>query len=247
MRRQFVTILYEDDAMLVVDKPAGLLSTPDRAGEDETVLTVLTGALELPPEQQLRLVHRLDRETSGVMLVAKTRDAQRALSKQFAAHTVAKTYLALVRGAPNESSGRIDAPLIQRAGGLMAASPGAKRAQKALTEWALIERFAGYALLRCRPHTGRQHQIRAHLQYAGMPLAVDPEYGGDTRLLLSRFKADYRPSRRHPERPLIARVSLHAESIELDHPSDRRRCRFEATPPKDFRAALNQLRRHAVV
>lgn len=247
MRREYITILHEDDDILVIDKPAGLACVPERHGGGETVITVLSDTIELPPGKPLRIVHRIDRDTSGILVLAKTIEAQRRLTEQFMARTVAKTYVALVRGAPNEASGRIDAPIGELRGEVVRVCINPKRGKPAVTEWELIERFAGYALLRCRPLTGRQHQIRLHLQLASMPLAVDTLYGGSSGLLLSGFKADYRASRQHEERPLIGRLSLHAESIEVDHPATGERMRWEAPLPKDFRAALNQLRKHAAV
>ncbi len=247
MRRDYITILHEDDDILVIDKPAGLPCVPQRHGGRETVLTVLADTIELPPGQKLRLVHRIDRDTSGILVLAKTVDAQRTLTEQFMARTTAKTYVALVCGSPDEPAGRIDAPIGELRGEVVRVCINPKRGKPAVTEWELIERFVGYALLRCRPLTGRQHQIRLHLQLAAMPLAVDTLYGGGSGLLLSSFKADYNASRSHEERPLIGRLSLHAESIELNHPSTGQRMRWEAALPKDFRAALNQLRKHAAV
>ncbi len=247
MRREPIIILHEDDDILVINKPAGLPCVPERHGIGETVLSQLADMSRHTAGCPLRIVHRIDRDTSGVLVVAKTVEAQRALTAQFVARTVAKTYVALVRGAPDEPAGRIDAPIGEMRGELVRVCVNPKRGKPAVTEWELIERFAGYALLRCRPLTGRQHQIRLHLQLAGMPLAVDTLYGGSEALMLSTFKADYNPSRRHEERPLIGRLSLHAETIEFEHPSTGERMRWEAPLPKDFRAALNQLRKHAIV
>lgn len=247
MRREYITILHKDDAILVIDKPAGLPCVPERHGGGETVVSVLSDTIELPPGQPLRVVHRIDRDTSGILVLAKTVEAQRGLTSQFMDRTVAKTYLALIHGAPNESSGRIDAPIGELRGEVVRVCINPKRGKAAVTEWELVERFAGYALLRCRPLTGRQHQIRLHLQVAAMPLAVDALYGGSAGLMLSSFKSDYRVNRRHDERPLIGRLSLHAESIELNHPTTGERMRWEAPLPKDFRATLNQLRQHAAV
>jgi 23S rRNA pseudouridine1911/1915/1917 synthase len=247
MRREFITIIHEDDDILVIDKPAGLPCVPERHGGGETVVSVLADTIELVPGQPLRVVHRIDRDTSGILVLAKTVDAQRSLTEQFMARTIAKTYIALVRGSPDESAGRLNAPIGEMRGELVRVCINPKRGKPAVTEWELVERFVGYALLRCRPLTGRQHQIRLHLQLAGMPLAVDTLYGGSERLLLSSFKADYRPSRQHEERPLMGRLSLHAESIEFDHPATGGRMRWEAPLPRDFRATVNQLRKHAAI
>lgn len=247
MARETIPILYADDQILVVNKPAGLLCAPERDGSGETVLQRLSRELDPPPSEPLRLVHRLDRGTSGVMIVAKTRDAQSVLTSQFMARTVNKTYLALVRGSPDEASGQIHAPIAEKKAGQARVSIHMTRGKPAATLWSVVERFAGFALLRCRPQTGRQHQIRIHMQLAGMPLAVDELYGSPAGLRLSSFKPGYKPNRDEPERPLIGRLTLHAETIDFDHPVTGQRMRFEAPLPKDFRAALNQLRKHASI
>ncbi len=245
MRNTVLTILHEDDAIVVLDKPSGLPCIPERHGEATTVLHALKAMIEQPAGQLLRVVHRLDRDTSGVMLVARTAEAQRGLTAQFMARTIVKTYLAIVRGRPTEPAGRVDAPIGQKRGSLVSVCINPKRSRPAVTDWEVVEAFIGYTLVRCRPLTGRQHQIRVHMQVAGLPLAVDELYGGGSGILLSSFKPGYQPSRRHEERPLIDRLTLHAESIEFDHPKTGSRMRFESPLPKDFRATLNQLRRHA--
>jgi 23S rRNA pseudouridine1911/1915/1917 synthase len=245
--RKTIGILHQDDQIFVIDKPAGLLSAPERDGSGETILTQLTHQVSLDPKEQLRLVHRLDRDTSGVMIVARTREAQSHLTTQFMERTINKTYLAIVRGCPEEVSGQIHAPIAEKKAGQPRVQIHMSRGRPAATHWTLVERFVGFALLRCKPLTGRQHQIRIHMQLAGMPLAVDELYGSSEGILLSSFKANYKPNRNEEERPLISRLTLHAESIDFDHPSTGQRMRFEAPPPKDFRATLNQLRRHAAV
>jgi 23S rRNA-/tRNA-specific pseudouridylate synthase len=115
--------------------------------------------------------------------------------------------------------------------------------KRAMTEWTVLERFGGVALLRCQLLTGRQHQIRVHLSYVGTPLLVDELYGSAPAFYLSSMKSRYRASGRHEERPLIDRLTLHAESIEFTPPGRSDRLKITAEPPKDFRATLNQLRR----
>jgi len=235
-------ILYEDDHLLAVNKPAGVLTIPGRHGGEVALREVIAAHLRI--DTPLRLVHRLDRQTSGVLILAKNLAAQRDLSRQFRQREVEKSYLALVRGVPEQSGGLIDAPLAPhpRRPGVMIVAPS--RGRPSQTEWEVVERFRHFALLRCRPLTGRQHQIRVHLKYVGLPLAVDERYGESQALYLSSFKRDYRPSRRGPERPLIDRVTLHAERIVLVHPVHGRHLSLTAPWPKDFKAALNQLRKY---
>jgi len=246
MRRAGVTprvnVLFEDDDLLVVNKPAGLLTVPGRQGSVSLREAI---ARVTEADQPLRLVHRLDRGTSGVLVLAKTLDAQRLLSEQFGNRDVEKNYLAIVRGRPETEQGFIDAPLAphpRHGQRMIVPGHGGKPSQ---TQWSVVERWSGLALLRCRPMTGRQHQIRAHLAHIGLPLLVDELYGRSTAFYLSEIKTDYRPSRGHEERPLIARLTLHAERITFTHPSLNEPMRLEAPLPKDFRATLNQLRKWA--
>jgi 23S rRNA-/tRNA-specific pseudouridylate synthase len=118
-----------------------------------------------------------------------------------------------------------------------------EQGERAVTEWRVRDRYVGFGLLECIPRTFVPDQIRAHLEAAGMPLAVDPAYGGGKDVLLSSFKAGYRPSRRRPERPLIQRLSLHAEVLLFTHPVSGERLQFEVPPPHDLRAAIHQLGR----
>jgi RluA family pseudouridine synthase len=192
----------------------------------------------------LRLVHRLDKGTSGVLLLAKDIAAQRHLSHQFQNNQIQKEYLALVFGRPEQDEGEIDAPI--------APHPTSRdrmvvtrHGRAARTAWKVDRRMKRFALLRCYPRTGRTHQIRVHLRSIGVPLAVDTLYnprrqGVPTGIFLSEFKRDYRPTAGEDERPLISRLTLHAQRIGFVHP-DGQSITVECPLPKDFRAAITQL------
>jgi RluA family pseudouridine synthase len=196
----------------------------------------------------MRLVHRLDKDTSGVLLLAKNRAAQRELTRQFMSRTIEKEYLALVAGEPTEDKGEIDQPLARHPSTKQIAV-AAKRGQAAVTQWEVVRRFNGMTLLKCRPLTGRMHQIRVHLKTIGLPLAVDPVYnppprGQEAGIFLSQFKRNFKRKEGEPERPLIARLSLHAERIEFTNLKGRR-ISVSCPPARDFSTTINQLTKNA--
>jgi 23S rRNA pseudouridine955/2504/2580 synthase/23S rRNA pseudouridine1911/1915/1917 synthase len=209
--------------------------------------------LELPSsgiaDPRLRVVHRLDKGTSGVLIFAKHIAAQRHLSGQFQANSVEKEYLALVVGRPAEAQGEIDADLAPHPGSSPRMAVVKHGGRPARTLWKVEDTFRSFTLLRVFPKTGKTHQIRVHLLHIGLPLAIDPLYnpprpGTLPGIFLSSFKRDYRTTPGQPERPLMDRLTLHAERLQFTI-MDGSRQEIIAPLPKDFRALLNQLRRNA--
>lgn len=232
-------ILYQDEYLVVIDKPAGMLSIPDRFDREiENLHDLLTGRFG-----KVHPVHRLDRETSGVIAFARTPEANFHLSRQFERHEVEKSYLALVRGCPAEAEGLIDVPIGDHPArrGLMRID--SRHGKPAQTRWRVVERLGGFGLLEMRPLTGRQHQIRIHLQYLGFPLAVDPVYGGAASLSLSDFKIGFKRKQQGGERPLVERLTLHAHRLRFVHPVRLEAMEIVSEIPKDLAVALKQLRR----
>lgn len=222
-------IVLEDAALLVVNKPAGLTVHPAPGHPSGTLVNAL---LSVVPDLAgiggtLRpgIVHRLDKDTSGLLVVAKSDDAHRALAAQFKAHTAQRTYLAVVRGRMPRDEGTVTAPLgrhpVQRQRFAVVA-----RGRAAVTHYTVLERFRGATLVACRLETGRTHQIRVHLAYAGHPLIGDPVY--------SRARA-----------PEIARQALHAARLEFTHPRTGRRVTCTAPLPDDIARLLARLRGEA--
>ena len=249
--RDHLTILQDAPTWVAVAKPAGLATIPGR-DEDDTVLERLGRQINLPAigkaDPRVRVVHRLDKETSGVLLFAKDAATQRHFSRQFQNNTIEKEYLALVAASPATDEGEVDAPLARHPMDPKRMAIVKHGGRPARTLWKVEQRFRDLALLRVFPKTGKTHQIRVHLKFAGMPLAVDPLYNrgrpGETPgLFLSAFKRGYRPTRGVREFPLIGRLTLHAEVLTFDAP-DGTRVRIECPPPKDLRATINQLARH---
>jgi 23S rRNA-/tRNA-specific pseudouridylate synthase len=166
----------------------------------------------------------------------------RALTAQFEGREVEKEYLALVRGLPLDDEGEIDLP-IGSGGRTGKMRTGGRDAKPAQTRWTVVERFSELAFLRVAPRTGRQHQIRVHLEAIGYPLAVDTVYGGEAGLLLSSVKRGYRRKSEKPETPLIGRLSLHASRIVFRSPARVEKVTVEAPLPHDLEVTLKQLRK----
>lgn len=246
-RAEPLEIIWSDENYVAILKPAGLPAIPAR-GDETSALDDLAMQLNLPrtgsADPRLRVVHRIDKETSGVMLFAKNKPAQRHVSEQFQNNRVEKEYLALVAGSPTENQGAIDQPLARHPTSpkRMAVS---KQGRPAQTAWQVADRFRGLTLLRVHPKTGKTHQIRVHLQSIGIPLAIDPLYNprNQGHLMLSQIKRDYRAKATEEERPLIERLTLHAEKLRFQNLSGEQ-IQLVAEPPKDFRATLNMLRKY---
>ena len=233
-------LIYVDEHLVAVDKPAGFVSVRGR-GNEPCLVDWLRAQPELHENLALRIVQRLDRDASGVLLYARTLPAQRQLVAAFVGRRVEKVYWALVSGHV-AADGEVNLSLAfnRKRNRVITTSVGGK---SALTRYRVEKRLAGHTLLECRPVTGRLHQIRAHLAAIGHPLSVDPLYGGGEALYLSHYKPDYHPSRRRDERPLMARLTLHALRITFPHPMSGAPFTISAPPPKDLRVTLAQLGR----
>lgn len=234
------TIIHEDEHILIVHKPAGLLTIPDRiAPEKEN----LVGALQRKYEKVM-VVHRLDRETSGILCFARNEAAHRHLSMQFEKHTVDKFYHALLEGVLHHDEGEVNRPI-----GEHPAIPGkmivSNSGKPSLTFYRALERFKQFTLAEVLIKTGRTHQIRVHMQSVGYPLAIDSLYGRRSGLFLSEIKGKSFRLGKHSEeeRPLMSRSSLHASRLRIDHPHTGERLEFHTELPKDFAAVLSQLRK----
>ncbi|MEM9353958.1 MAG: RluA family pseudouridine synthase [Planctomycetota bacterium] len=244
-------ILYEDEAIAVVNKPAAMVVHPAKGHWSGTLASALVhrfGSLsQHGGPTRPGIVHRLDRDTTGVIVVARNDAAHANLAAQFEARTVAKQYLAIVVGQPDRDRDIVDHPIgahpSQRE--KMALRAGHSTSREALTEYAVDERLGPVALVRAFPKTGRTHQIRLHLLHAGYPILCDKLYSGRASLRENEAQAwlDKRqPKTTTESRVLLDRQALHALALEIDHPQTGERLKFTAPLPADMQGALNFFR-----
>lgn len=229
-------IIYEDEHLVAINKPAGMLTIPDRAANP--------GLKNLLQDKygEIFTVHRLDKDTSGMIIFARNEAAHRQLSQLFEGRDVAKYYVGLVMGKPAHSSGTVDIGLMEHPvrKGMMTAN---RKGKPSVTDYEVLESFRQYSWMQFRIHTGRMHQIRVHMKDIGTPLVCDELYGDGKPVLLSSIKAKYNRSKVElEERPILARLALH--SWKLSFTLFGKAYNLEAEPPKDIRALLQQLRKN---
>ena len=249
-----IPVLFEDEFLLALDKPAGLLISPDRYNPLRPDLMKLLheGISQQKPWARerrldyLSITHRLDFEVSGVLLLAKSKKVLIAVADLFGSEKPLKKYLSLVSGEISATQFEADAKLGPHPlkTGLMRVDP--QNGKRSKTKFEVLENFPrfGYALLKCESLTDRMHQIRVHAAHAGFRIVGDELYGGKP-LWLSRLKKDYRLKPGREERPLISRVALHAEELQLPHPISGEMLTITAPWPKDLKVAVKYLRQFA--
>lgn len=223
-----LSVVYEDEDLIVLDKPKGLAVHPGAGRSSGTLVNALLGRKgmlsSIGGEERPGIVHRLDKDTSGLMVVAKNDRAHIRLSADLAARKVKRTYLAIAKGSFSEDQGRIEVP-IGRSPNDRKKMAADQFGRPAATAFRVLERFDGYTLLELKLMTGRTHQIRVHLNYIGHPVAGDPQYGGK------------------PGELGLGSQALHAAKLEFDHPADGRQMSFESGPGQEFAEALDALRK----
>jgi RluA family pseudouridine synthase len=230
-----VRVLYRDENLIAVDKPAGVLTVPGRGVEGAPLIDEVRA--EVPEAMP---VHRLDRDTSGVVVFALGKESHKALNAAFEARKVEKTYLALVKGDFAEAQ-KVDLPLAEgRKGSMRVAKRNEKGAQSAVTQIEPRERYGKYTLCTCTPKTGRTHQIRVHLAAVGHPLAIDPRYGEELPLRVGELWS----GAPDPDTVVISRTPLHAFALRIPHPTQKGWIAIEAPLADDIARAVDLLRAH---
>jgi len=238
-----LNIIYEDEDIIIINKQANLIVHPARSNTHGTLVNALAFYAERLSSgtEAFRpgIVHRLDKDTTGVMVVAKNDQAQWKIAKQFERRQVKKNYLAIVHGTPELSADRINAPLgvHPRIREKYAIRP--EVGKEAVTFFEVLESFKGFSLLKLVPKTGRTHQIRVHLSYIKHPIVGDDMYGG--KLVYPWQIAGTEPS---VQDPVIERPALHAWILEFKHPTTEEQVRYEAPLPEDMQNLLDMLRRY---
>ncbi|MBA4167723.1 MAG: RNA pseudouridine synthase [Chitinophagaceae bacterium] len=230
-------IIAETDDFVAVNKPAGLLSIPDREGDEVSLKKLLREKYG-----EIYTVHRIDRNTSGIILFAKNETAHKYFSKAFEERTMEKYYVGIAKGTLSQKTGTIDEPIAQHSlkHTLMIVH---KRGKASVTDYKVLEEFGKFSFVEFRIHTGRTHQIRLHMQHIGHPIVCDELYGDSSPVLLSTIKKHYNLSKSElEEKPVLDRLALHAQRLKF---MDNHGSAFslEAEMPKDMRALVEQLRK----
>src|SRR3954466_2577035 len=232
-------IIFENEFFIAINKPSGLLSIPDRFGKDTSLKSILQEQFG-----KIYTVHRLDKDTSGLIIFAKDELTHKDLSQKFEGRDVEKFYLGLVNGTLMNSEGTIDVPIMEAPGKstLMMAN---KKGKPSITEYKVLEEFGLYSLVQFQILTGRTHQIRVHAKYIGNTIVCDELYGDGQPVLLSSIKRKFKLSKDVlEERPILSRLALHSHQLKFtDAKGDRHE--LEAPLSKDLRALLTQLRKNA--
>jgi 23S rRNA pseudouridine1911/1915/1917 synthase len=234
-----VSIIFENEDFIAVNKPSGMLTIPDR--HDETQLSLYK--ILLQQYGKIFIVHRLDRDTSGLVLFAKNEASHKYFSQLFENRNIEKIYFGIIRGSMPDKSGSINEAIAEHPvlKGVMTVS---KKGKPSLTDYKVMEDYGIYSLVEFNIHSGRTHQIRVHTKFAGHPIACDPVYGDGKPVLLSSFKKKYKLSLHdEEERPLINRLALHSYQL-IFKDAHKNMHTLEAPVPKDMKALLQQLKKN---
>ncbi|HEX8278671.1 MAG TPA: RluA family pseudouridine synthase [Segetibacter sp.] len=231
-------IIFENDHFIAINKPAGLLSIPDRFGKDPSLKTLLQEQLG-----KVYTVHRLDKDTSGIIIFARDELTHKDLSQKFEGRNVEKYYLGMVNGTMINREGTIDVPIMEHPGKTTLMMTH-KKGKPAVTDYKVLEEFGLYSWVQFQIHTGRTHQIRVHAKYLGISIICDELYGDSQPVLLSSIKRKFKLSKSElEERPILNRLALHSYQLKFIDAQGLKH-ELEAPLSKDLKALLQQLRKN---
>ncbi len=231
-----IDIIFENDDFVAVNKPSGLLSIPDRIGKELSLKDYLKERFG-----NIYTVHRLDRDTSGIILFAKTEESHKALSLLFEGRDMEKLYVGLVNGQMIHPKGTIDAAIMEHPGKTTKMITHIK-GKASITDYEVLESFRLFSWVQFQIHTGRTHQIRVHMQHLGHSIVCDEIYGDPKPILLSTIKRNFKLAKTaEEEKPILSRLALH--SFKLTFTLNENKFELEAPVPKDLKALLQQLRK----
>jgi 23S rRNA pseudouridine1911/1915/1917 synthase len=245
-----LSITHEDPEVLILNKPAGMVVHPAYGNWNGTVVNALLYHFNNLPtgrngEARPGLIHRIDKDTSGLLVIAKTEYAMAHVARQFFEHTTERTYYALIWGIPKETKGTIVGHIGRSARDrkVMAVYTDGSQGKHAVTHYEVLATYKYVSLIKCNLETGRTHQIRAHFQFLGHPLFGDPVYGGD-KILRGTTSGSYRAFVEHCLQ-IIPRQALHAKSLGFQHPRTKQWLQFDSELPEDFRTVLEKWEKYA--
>jgi 23S rRNA pseudouridine1911/1915/1917 synthase len=239
MELKGISIIYENEDFVAVNKSSGMLTIPDR--HDETQLSLYK--ILSQQYSKIFIAHRLDRETSGIVVFAKNETSHKYLSQLFEKRNIEKIYFGIVQGSMTDKAGSINEPIAEHPfhKGTMVVN---KKGKPSLTEYKVLEDYGIYSAIEFNIHSGRTHQIRVHTKFVGHPIACDPVYGDGKPILLSSFKKKYKLSEKdEEERPLLNRLALHSYQLKFKDAHSIEHS-LEAPLPKDLNALLQQLKKN---
>lgn len=239
MQKNRLEIIFENENFVAVNKPSGLLTIPDR--HDDTINSLYK--ILQQKYDKIFIVHRLDKDTSGIILFAKNEETHKYLSQLFEQRKVEKYYLGIIQGRLQNTRGMIDAPLLEhpvKKGMMIIHAKG----KPSVTDYEVLEEYGIYSSVQFQIHTGRTHQIRAHMKHLGHPIVCDETYGDTKPIMLSSFKKKFKLSQHdEEERPMLNRLGLHSYQLKFKDDTGNE-IDLKADMPKDMRALLQQLKKN---